>query len=121
LILIYWIKRNRTKADAKTPSNEEKKMERKGLKCLALLLVVPLILALNVSCDDDDKLVCCQCTCYTVINPTLGTKEEENRPVEGNGINCETECRYACGETNWELSRHTKIECSEKNKGTDAN
>ena len=100
------------------PSNEEKKMERMGLKCLALL-VVPLILALSISCDDDGKLVCCQCTCYTVVNPTLGTTKEEVRPVEGNGINCESECRYSCEETNWTLRKHAKVVCNDKNSDDD--
>ncbi len=88
-------------------------MYRLGLRCLALI-IVPLVLTATVSCDDEEELVCCQCTCYTVINPTLGTEEEETEIVSGKGISCKAECSNHCSQMNWDIRAHSKVDCPDK-------
>ena len=85
-------------------------MDRFGMRCLALI-IVPLVLSVTLACDDDDELVCCQCTCYTVINPVLGTEEENVETISGKGISCEAECRNTCDSMNWDIRYHAKVNC----------
>jgi hypothetical protein len=61
----------------------------------------------------EGDLVCCNCVCYTIINPTLGTEEQEEVLISGKDISCESECRAACARMNWNIQRYYRIPCPE--------
>lgn len=94
-------------------------MKCTGMRCLAVVFVT-LILGFAVSCDDEKELICCTCRCFTVVNPTLGTEQVEDRETEGKGISCNSACRDECEATNWDLRQHARIPCDENpNSGGD--
>ena len=64
------------------------------------------------SSSDSGELICCACTCYVVIDPTLGTEEEKEILVSGVNISCESECRDTCEQMNWDIRYHVRIQCS---------
>ncbi len=65
---------------------------------------------------DTDKLICCRCTCFTVIDSTLGTEEVREQMVSGVSISCDQQCLNVCEQFGWDIRAFAKVQCPDAEK-----
>ena len=59
----------------------------------------------------ETDVVCCECTCFVIINSTTGEEEVRTIMAQGKNINCEPECRSQCNLLNWETRYFVEVDC----------
>ncbi len=85
-----------------------------GLKILVVAIACNVSL-LSIACDEEEKMVCCECTCYANTPDVNDVKKN----ISGMNIDCISKCRTHCDTVEAKLSKDPKeVKCESQEQST---